>query len=89
MTSGDHVDATPSANDGKKNGKMRFPDRLCEGEHLLHLCPLMDKASKVLENLATPQPKLPICYQKLSSDPLLVGKEIDLDSSLARLALPE
>jgi len=49
----------------------------------------MGKASKVLENIAAPQPQIPIGYQRLSSDPLLVGKEIDLDSSLSHPALPE
>ena len=49
----------------------------------------MDKASKILENLTAPQPQLPIGYQRLSSNPLLVGKEIDLDSSLTCPALPE
>jgi len=47
----------------------------------------MDKASKVLENLAAPQPQLHVGYHRLSSNPLLVGKEIDLDSSLAHPAL--
>jgi len=81
-TSGDHVDVTPSTNDDKKKGKIRFPCRLCEGDHLLHLCPLMDKAFNVLENLTAPQPQLPISYQRLSSDPLPVGKQIDLNSPL-------
>ena len=62
LTSRDHFDVTPSASDGKKKGKIRFPCRLCGGEDLLHLCPLMDKASKVLENLTAPQPQLPIGY---------------------------
>ncbi len=66
LTSRDHVDATPSTNDGKKKGKIRFPCSLCEGEHLLHLCPLMGKASKFLENLAAPQSQLLIRYQRLS-----------------------
>ena len=61
-TFGDHVDATPSASDGKRKGKIRFPCRLCEGKHLLHLCPLMDKASKILENLTAPQPQLHVGY---------------------------
>lgn len=79
----DHVDATPSDSDGKNKGKIKFPCRLCEGEHLLHLYPLMDKASKVLENVVAPQSQLLVGYQRLSFDPLLVGKEIDLDPSLA------
>lgn len=81
-TSGDHVDATPSPSDGKRKGKIKFPCRLFEGDHLLHICPFMDETSTVL------QPQLPIGYQRLSSNPLLVGKEIDLDSSLSHPALP-
>lgn len=53
-TFGDHVDATLFASDGNKKGNIRFPYRLCEGKHLLHLFPLMDKASKALENLTDP-----------------------------------
>jgi len=49
----------------------------------------LDKASKTLENLTAPQPQLPIGYQRLSSNPFLVGKEINLDSSLAHPALLE
>ena len=49
----------------------------------------MDKDSKILENLIAPQPQLHVGYQRLSSDPLLVGKEIDLDSSLSHPALPK
>jgi len=49
----------------------------------------MDKASKVLENLVAPQPQLPIGYQRLSFNPLLVGKEIDFNSFLAHRALSE
>ena len=89
MTFRDHVDATPLANDGKKKGNIRFPWRLCEGEHIIHLFPLMDKASKILENLTAPQPQLPVGYQRLSSNPLLVGKGIDLDSYLTHPALLE
>lgn len=88
-TSGNHVDATSSTSDGKKKGKIIFPCRLCEGYHLLHLFPLTDKASKFLEILATPQPKLLVSYQRLSSNPLPVGKEINLDSSVSRPTLPE
>ena len=49
----------------------------------------MDKDSKVLENLTALQPQLLVGYQRLSFNPLLVGKEIELDSSLAHPALPE
>lgn len=50
-TYGDHVNVAPLVSDGKRNRKIRFPCRLCEGEHLLHLCPCMDKASKFLKTL--------------------------------------
>lgn len=49
----------------------------------------MDKASKVLENLAAPQPQLSVGYQRLSFDPLPFGKEIYLDSSISRNAVPK
>ena len=77
-----HVDVPLSTHKGKEKGKIRIPCRLCEGNHPLHLCPLMDKASAILESLTASSPQLPVGYQRLSSDPLLVDKEIDLDSSL-------
>ena len=77
-----HGDATLSNGNSKKKGKIRFPCRLCEGNHPLHLCPLMDKASAVLGSLTASSPQLPVGYQRLSSDPLSIEKEIDLDSSL-------
>ena len=49
----------------------------------------MDKSSNFLENLAAPQPQLLIGYQKLYSDPLLVGQEINLGSSIFHHTLPE
>ena len=49
----------------------------------------MDKASAILESLTASSPQLPIGYQRLSSDPLPIDKEIDLDSSLVRLPLSE
>jgi len=49
----------------------------------------MDKASTILENLTTLSPQLPVGYQRLSSDPLSVNKEIDLDSSLVHPDLPK
>jgi hypothetical protein len=71
-----HGDATLSTGNGKKKGKIRIPCRLCEGNHPLHLCPLMDKAS-VLESLTAPSPQLPRWLSSLSSDPSPVDKEID------------
>lgn len=84
-----HVDVTPSTSSGKKKGKIRFPYRLCEGNHLLHLCLLMDKTSSILENHIASSPQLLFGYYKLSYDPLSIYKEIDLDSSLVHISLPE
>ena len=53
-SSGTHGDATLSAGNRKGKGKIRIPYRLCEGNHPLHLCPLMDKAFVVLESLTAP-----------------------------------
>jgi len=49
----------------------------------------MDKASIVLESLIASSPPLPIGYQRLSSYPLPVDKEINLDSSLVHPSLPK
>ncbi len=49
----------------------------------------MDKASTILESLTTSSPPLLVGYQRLSSDPLLVGKDINLDSSLVHPPSPE
>ncbi|CAA3018919.1 Hypothetical predicted protein [Olea europaea subsp. europaea] len=84
-------DATLSVGKGKGKGKVQFPCRLCEGTHPLHLCPLMDKASSVLESLTVPSPQLHVGYQRLSpaADHLPTDKEIDSNSSLAQAPLPE
>lgn len=49
----------------------------------------MDKASAILESLTTSSPQLPVGYERLSSDPLPIDKETDLDPSLVHYALPE
>jgi len=84
-----HGDATPLAGNGKEKGKIRIPCRLCEGNHPLHLCPLMDKDSAILESLRGSSPNLPVGYQRLSIDYLPTDKEIDIDSSLVQAPLPE
>ncbi|CAA3032931.1 Hypothetical predicted protein [Olea europaea subsp. europaea] len=86
-----HGNATLSTCNGKEKGKIRIPCRLCEGNHPLHLCPLMDKASIVLESITAPSPQLPIGYQRLSAavDCPLVDKDIDSNSSLVQAPLPE
>ena len=48
----------PSTSDSQvpgKNGKVRFPCKLCKGSHQTHIFPHMDEASKLLENLTIPQ----------------------------------
>ena len=57
-----HGDVPLSTHKGKEKGKIRIPCRLCEGNHPLHLCPLMDKASGVLASLTSPSPQLPVGY---------------------------
>lgn len=49
----------------------------------------MDKASAVLEILTTSSPQLLVGYQRLSSYPLPIDKEIDLDSSFVCPPLSE
>ena len=78
--SGDHSGDKPSTINNRvhgKKGKVKFPYKLCEGNHPIHLCPLLDEASKELKNLTTSQPILPVGYQKISLDPLLVNQVID------------
>ena len=85
-----HGDATLSVGNGEGKGKIRIPYRLCEGNHPLHLCLLMDKASSVLEGLTAPSPQLPIGYQCLpaAADRSAIDKEIDLNLPLSRPLFP-
>ena len=79
-TSQDHVGDKLSASNNKihgKNGKVKFPCNLREGKHPIHLCPLMDEASKELENLTASHPHLLVGYRKLSPNPSLVDQVID------------
>jgi len=48
-TYGDHDGDTPSTSDNKvhgNKGKVKFPYRLCEGNHPIHLCPYLDKPKR-------------------------------------------
>lgn len=57
---GDHAGDKPSTSNSKvhgKKGKVKFPYRLCEGNHPIHIFPYMDEDSKVLENITTSQPQ--------------------------------
>jgi hypothetical protein len=74
-TSEQHVDDLPSTSHdtvGKKKSRVKFLCMLCKGIHLTHLCPCMDEASKLLEDMTVSQPQLPAAYRKLSLDPPVV-----------------
>jgi hypothetical protein len=75
-----HVDDTPSTSDvqvGKKKQTFKFPCMLCKGDHYSHLCPHMDEASSLLEQL-----QLPKGYHKLFSNPSLVDGLVNSIPSL-------
>ena len=66
LVSGDHASDKLSTSDSKvhgRQGKVKFPYKLCEGNHTIHLCPYMDEASKVLESHTTSQPRLLVGYR--------------------------
>jgi hypothetical protein len=70
-----HVDDLPSTSHdtiGKKKSRVKFPCMLCKGSHLTHLCPRMDEASKLLEDMTVSQPQLPAAYRKISLNPPIV-----------------
>jgi hypothetical protein len=76
-----HVDDFPSTSHdivGKKKSRAKFPCMLCKGIHLTHLCPHMDEASKLLEDMTVSQPQLPAAYHKLSLNPPIVDGMITL-----------
>jgi hypothetical protein len=75
-----HVDDPPSTSHdtvGKKKSRVKFPCMLCKGSHLTHLCPHMDEASKLLEDMTVSQPQLPAAYRKLSLNPPIVDGMIN------------
>jgi hypothetical protein len=75
LASEQHADDLPSTSHdlvGKKKSRVKFPCMLCKGSHLTHLCPHMDEASKLLEDITVSQPQLPAAYCKLSLDPPVV-----------------
>jgi hypothetical protein len=76
-----HADNPPSTSHdtvGKKKSRVKFPCMLCKGSHLTHLCPHMDKASKLLEDMTVSHPQLPAAYHKRSLNPLVVDEMINL-----------
>jgi hypothetical protein len=76
-----HADDFPSTSHdivGKKKSRAKFPCMLCKGSHLTHLCPHMEEASKLLEDMSISQPQLPATYRKLSLNPPIVDGMINL-----------
>ena len=81
LASEQHADDPPSTSQdtvGKKKSRVKFPCMLCKGSHLTHLCPCMDDASKLLEDMTVSQPQLPAAYRKLSPNPPVVDGMINL-----------
>jgi hypothetical protein len=80
LASEQHADDPPSTSHdmvGKKKSRVKFPCMLCKGSHLTHLCPCMDEASKLLEDMTVSQPQLPAAYRKLSLNPPIVDGMIN------------
>ena len=91
-TSGDNAGDTPSTSDSKvhgKKGKVKFPCRLCEGNHPIHLCPYQDEAKKVLDNHPDSPQRLPSGYRKLSINPSLVDELTDQNQPSVEPTLSE
>jgi hypothetical protein len=75
LASEQHADNPPSTSHdmiGKKKSRVKFLCMLCKGSHITHLCPHMDEASKLLEDMTISQPQLPATYHKLSLNPPVV-----------------
>jgi hypothetical protein len=75
-----HLDDLPSTNHntvGKKKSRVKFLCMLCKGSHLTHLCPHMDEALKLLEDLTVSQSQLLVAYHKLTLDPPVVDGMIN------------
>ena len=75
-----HVDDFPSTSHdtvGKKKSRVKLACMSCKGSHLTHLCPHMDKALKLLEDMTISHPQLPAAYRKLSLNPPVVDGMIN------------
>jgi hypothetical protein len=80
LASEQHADDFPSTSHdtvGKKKSRVKFPCMLCKGSHLTHLCPCMDEALKLLEDITVSQPQLPVAYHNISPNPLIVDGMIN------------
>ena len=81
LASEQHVDDFPSTSHniaGKKKSRAKFLCMLWKGSHLTHLCPHMDEASKLLEDMTVSQPQLLAAYCKISLNPPIVDGMINL-----------
>jgi len=90
-TSGYHVDDKPLNGDHRvevEKRRVKFPCRLCEGTHRTHVCPHMDEASHLLEEITLIQKKPPTSYRRVSPDPSLVDEVVDPTPSLIDPTLP-
>ena len=61
-TSESHVDCTPSTSGSEahgKKGKLKFPCKLCEGDHAIQRCPFLDEEKRVLEDRLVSPIRLP------------------------------
>jgi hypothetical protein len=79
LASEQHVDDIMSISHdtvGKKKSRVKLSCMLCKGSYLTHLCPCMDEASKLLEDMTVSQPQLPAAYHKLSLNPPIVDRMI-------------
>jgi hypothetical protein len=80
LASEQHVDKPLSTSHhtiGKKKSRVKFSCMLCKGIHLTHLCPHMDEALKLLEDMTISQPQLLVSYRKLSLNPPIVDGMIN------------
>ena len=71
-----------------KQGRVKFPCRLCEVTHHTHICPRMDEASYLLEKITLIQQNLPTSYRRFSPNPSLVDEVVDPNPSLVDPTLP-
>ena len=89
--SGHHTDDPPSTSDSVvkiRKGKVRNPCLIFKGMHFTYLCPLMDEASKLLEDITVSHQRLPTGYRKLSLNIPLVDKVVNLVLTLVDPTLP-
>jgi hypothetical protein len=75
LASEQHADDPPSTSYdtvGKNKSRVKFPCMLCKGNHLTHLFPCMDEASKLPEDMTISQPQLPATYHNICLNPPVV-----------------